>query len=92
MFSPFWLIDRAISVYSLIIVVSVVLSWLPDMRYRYREFSRFLDRMTEPAFRPFRRLLSPYKTGGLDLSPMLALLALAVLRQILFRVLVGTPR
>ncbi len=81
-------LDKAISVYTIVIIVSVILSWLPEMRYRYREFSRFLDRITEPVFRPFRRLLPPHKTGGLDLSPMFALIALGFLRQILFRVLV----
>ena len=80
------LLDKAISIYTIIIIVSVILSWLPEMRNRYREFSRLLDRITEPAFGPFRRLLSPQKTGGLDLSPMLALIALGVLRQLLFRI------
>lgn len=83
-----FLLDKAISIYTIVIIVSVILSWLPEMRYRYREFSRFLDRITEPVFRPFRRLLPPHKTGGLDLSPMLVLIALGILRQILFRILV----
>ncbi len=78
-----FLINKAIDIYWILILVSVILSWVPDVRSRYREFSLFLDRITEPAFRPFRRLLSPYRTGGLDLSPMMALIALSIIRQIL---------
>lgn len=39
------------------------------------------DRLTEPLYRPIRRILP--NLGGLDLSPALVLLAIAILRIIL---------
>ena len=39
-------------------------------------------RMTNPFLRPFRRLLPPYKTGGIDWSPLLLLLALFIIRGV----------
>jgi YggT family protein len=39
-----------------------------------------LSRLTEPALAPIRRVLPPI--GGLDLSPMVLLLALQLLKQL----------
>lgn len=96
MYSPLvialFLVNKAIWIYSLLIIVRAVLSWVPDLMYRHPEFMRFLERVTDPAIRPFRRILSPYKTGGLDLSPVLALIALSIIGRILNQLLVGVPR
>ncbi len=43
----------------------------------------FLYKVTEPALRPIRRVLPNF--GGIDLSPLVLLLIIAVLRQVLAR-------
>ncbi len=43
----------------------------------------FLYKVTEPALRPIRRVLPNF--GGIDLSPLVLLLIIAVLRQVLGR-------
>ena len=54
-----------------LVIIAALVSWVsPDPR---NPIVRFLYVTTEPLFRPFRRLLPPSRTGGLDLSPLFAL-------------------
>lgn len=63
-----------------IIVVQAILSWLIAFNVinTHNEFVRqvwtSLDRMTEPLYRPIRKILPDF--GGLDLSPIVILIAL----------------
>jgi len=50
---------------------------------------RFLYAVTEPLFRPFRRLIPPSRTGGIDLSPIFVLLAIFLLSRFLARLAVS---
>lgn len=73
------LIGTLIDLYSLIVLGAVIMSWLPiDRRNR---LAVILQRLTEPALAPIRRVLPP--VGGLDLSPMVLLVALQVLRRVM---------
>ena len=69
-----------------IIIVQAVLSWLVAFNVinTSNDFVRSvliaLDRMTEPLYRPIRRILPDF--GQLDLSPMVVLLIIIILRQI----------
>jgi YggT family protein len=72
------LIGTLIDLYSLIVLAAVVVSWLSvDRRNRW---VIALWRLTEPALAPLRRVLPP--VGGLDLSPMVLLIALRFLRRL----------
>jgi YggT family protein len=46
-----------------------------------RSLTYGLDRLTDPIYRPLRRILP--NMGGLDLSPMVVLIALAILQIVL---------
>jgi YggT family protein len=72
------LIGTLIDVYSLIVLAAIILSWLPLNR-RHRLVIA-LYRLTEPALAPIRRVLPP--VGGLDLSPMVLLIALRFFRRL----------
>lgn len=64
-----------------LIIIAAVISWVsPDPR---NPIVRFLYRTTEPILRPFRKILPPRRTGGLDLSPILAILLIAFLEYFL---------
>ena len=55
-----------------IVIIAALISWVnPDPR---NPIVRFLWGVTEPLFRPFRRLFPPSRTGGIDLSPIFVLL------------------
>ena len=61
-----------------IVIIAAVISWVnPDPR---NPIVRFLWGVTEPLFRPFRRLLPPSRTGGIDLSPLFVLLVVFLIR------------
>ena len=69
-----------------VIIAQAILSWLVAFNVinTSNEFVRSvlvaLDRMTEPLYRPIRRILPDF--GALDLSPMVVLLIIIVLRDI----------
>ena len=69
-----------------IIMVQAILSWLIAFNVinTYNQFVRSLyeglQRLTEPMYRPIRRILPDF--GALDLSPLVVLLILFILSQI----------
>lgn len=73
-----------------IIVIQMVLSWLVAFNVinTYNDFVRGLlrglDRITEPVYRPIRKVLPDF--GGLDFSPMVVLLVLWILNRVLYDV------
>jgi YggT family protein len=73
------LIAALVDAYSLVVLAAVIVSWLPiDRRH---PVATILYRLTEPALAPIHRALPPM--GGLDLSPMVLLLALQLLKRLL---------
>jgi YggT family protein len=50
----------------------------------YHPAVRAIRTVVNPILEPFRRLLPPHKTSGLDLSPMLAIILLQILRNYLW--------
>jgi YggT family protein len=71
-----------IGVYILVILVYIITSWirLPYSPWLNR-VQRFLYDVCDPYLRLFRRVIPPL--GPLDLSPMLAVIVLVVIREIL---------
>jgi YggT family protein len=78
------LINLVLVAYMWIIIARAVLSWVnPDP---YNPIVRFLYRITEPVLRPIRHRLPTFQMG-LDLSPLVVLLAIYLLRDFLVPVL-----
>jgi YggT family protein len=74
------LVELVLWAYFWIIIARAVLSWVnPDP---FNPIVRFLYRVTEPVLRPIRRRL-PTLQMGLDLSPMLVILAIYFLQSFL---------
>jgi YggT family protein len=72
------LLAQLIDLYSLIVLAAVILSWIPmDPRH---PIAVAVHRMTEPVLAPIRQALPPM--GGLDLSPMVLLFALQILKRL----------
>jgi YggT family protein len=79
-----WLIDYVLTAYMWLIIIRALLSWVnPDP---YNVIVRFIYRATEPVLRPLRDLLPTYRIG-LDISPMIAILAILFLQRFLVPVL-----
>lgn len=66
-----------------LVIIAALVSWVnPDPR---NPIVRFLYGTTEPLFRPFRRLVPPSRTGGIDLSPLFVILLIYLLSRFLAR-------
>ncbi len=99
MLSIYQILNLLLDLLFWIIMIQIVLSWLVafnviNTRNDFvRQFLHALDRITEPLYRPIRRLLPDF--GGLDFSPMVVLLAISILQKILlpniFSSLIGAP-
>ena len=69
-----------------IIIIQAILSWLVAFNVinTYNQFVRSLynalDRITAPLYRPFRRIMPDF--GNIDLSPMVVLLIIILLRRL----------
>ncbi|OGQ88666.1 MAG: hypothetical protein A2512_03395 [Deltaproteobacteria bacterium RIFOXYD12_FULL_56_24] len=74
------LVDFALSAYMWVIIGRAIISWVNADPYN--PIVRFLYEVTEPALSRIRRIV-PVFGGGLDLSPMLLILALIFLRSFL---------
>lgn len=73
------LVTLFINIFLFAILIQVVLSWVnPDP---YNPAVRLLDRLTAPLLEPARRRIPPI--SGLDLSPMVVMIALVVLEMLL---------
>jgi YggT family protein len=65
------------------IFADALLSWvLPNKE----EFPRSVtSQIADPLCAPFRKLISPERTGGMDLSPIATMIALQVMSSLLAR-------
>ena len=63
----------------LLLLTRILLSWFPNIEWWKQPFKLLLD-VTEPILAPFRALIPPI--GGLDLSPIVAFLAIQVLQSL----------
>lgn len=85
------IISFLIQAYEFLIFIRVLLSWINVNPYRPAINHPIVDllyRITDPVLQPLRRIIPPLG-GTLDLSPIIALILLEILRQILFRILLG---
>ena len=77
-----------------IIIVQAILSWLIAFNVinTYNDTVRMiweaLQKMTEPLYRPIRKILPDF--GALDLSPMVVLLGLIILDRVLQEMVIAT--
>ena len=87
------LIYKVLDIYSWIIIISAILSWLVafgvvNIRHQFmRVVVDFLYRITEPVLRPIRRVLP--NLGGIDISPVVALLLIIFLQHLLKEYILG---
>ncbi|HYU16915.1 MAG TPA: YggT family protein [Candidatus Acidoferrum sp.] len=80
MFALFEFIGWLLGLYSWVIIAAALISWVsPDPR---NPIVMFLRQATEPVLAPIRRLLPPGKTGGLDLSPLIVVVAIQFVERV----------
>ncbi len=78
------LLNVVFFVLNALILVRVLLSWIPGVGLNH-PVVRIVHQLTSPILDPIRRLMP--SAGGLDLSPLVAVLLLSVIRRLVFEVL-----
>jgi len=76
-------IDIVVRLLSLAILVRVLLSWIPIDRNG--RFAEIILQITEPVVGPIRKVLPTL--GGLDFSPMIAMILLEMVRTVVINLL-----
>ena len=71
---------QTLSIYTLILLVRVLLSWFPNLDWSNPLLSS-VSAITDPYLNAFRGLIPPL--GGLDLSAIVAFLALQLLTKLM---------
>ena len=77
------IIDIILTLLQILIIANVALAWLPRFNVYippYNPVVQFIYRVTEPMLRPFRAY---GRVGMLDLSPLLALFTIGLVKQII---------
>jgi YggT family protein len=83
----FGIVELLLRVAMYIIILQAILSWLVAFNVInthndfVRTFLNALNRITEPLYRPIRRILPDF--GGLDFSPMVVLLLIIIVKDYL---------
>lgn len=83
----FGIVELLLRVAMYIIILQAILSWLVAFNVIntsndfVRSFLNALNRITEPLYRPFRRILPDF--GGLDFAPMIVLLLIIIVKDYL---------
>ena len=86
----------AIDLYIWAVIISAILSWLVhfgvvNTRNQFVSMiGEFLWRLTEPALRPIRRFVP--KFGGVDISPVVLILALLFVQMVIGNIHVSMMR
>jgi YggT family protein len=80
-------------VYIILILIRVLMSWIPRMPYNptLRAVLDFITETTDPYLNLFRRIIPPIGGGGfgLDLSPMIGIIVLVILRGLVVALIAG---
>jgi YggT family protein len=83
----FQIVDFLLRILGWVIIAQVIISWLfafnvinPGSGFM-RSLTEALDKITEPLYRPIRKILPDF--GGIDFSPLVLLLAIAIVSKLL---------
>ena len=85
-------IDMILNLYMWVVIAAAIISWVsPDPR---NPIVRFLYGVTEPVLYRIRRLI-PTSFGGIDIAPMLLILAIIFVKMVIINsirgMLMGPP-
>lgn len=75
----------ALTIYFVILIVRIVLSWVPALPEPVMPLARGVRAVTDPLLGPLRDLLPPLRIGGgaIDLSPLILFFAISILRGLI---------
>ncbi len=70
-----------LNIYAWLVIARALASWFThDLG---NPIIRFLHEVTEPVLKPLRQVLSPGGVGGIDISPILAIVLIQIVKYVL---------
>jgi uncharacterized protein YggT (Ycf19 family) len=79
-------INSLFDLYELVIIIWCILSWFPRKPGGWvDDVSQVMNNLVQPYLGLFRRIIPPM--GGIDWSPMIAILALGIIQNVVIRLL-----
>ena len=76
-----------LNLYTWVIIARALVSWVsPNPR---NPIVQFLYQVTEPVLRPLRQIVSPDAIGGIDISPILAIVLIQIVKYLLVSLAYG---
>lgn len=77
--------DTLLEIYKWVVIIAALISWVnPDP---YNPIVRFLYSVTEPVFRPIRRVIG-HRLGPIDISPIVVILVIIFIQSFLVRTII----
>ncbi len=76
-------LSNFLGIYSLLLFIRILLSWFPNVDWMSQPFAA-LSQITDPYLNVFRSFIPPL--GGIDFSPMLAIILLQFVQRALVSV------
>lgn len=73
-----YMLVALLNIYTWVIIFRAVMSWVAPVPTN--PVAQILVNLTEPVLKPLRQLVPPSALGGIDVSPILAILAIQVIR------------
>jgi YggT family protein len=86
-----FIVSLVFQIYEFLILIRVLLTWVNVNPYRPaidHPIIRFLHRITDPVLIPLQRIIPPIG-GAIDISPIIALFLLEIVRRILISLLLA---
>jgi len=89
------LIDNLVTLIVWVLILQVIMSWLIAFNIVNTQnkivwqFIYALNKLTKPLLSPFQKILP--NLGGIDISPVILIIALHFARNLLFEFLLGSP-
>ncbi len=74
------ILAQTLEIYSFVLIIRVLLSWFPNLDWG-NPILTTISSITDPYLNVFRGIIPPI--GGLDLSAILAFIALSLMQQLL---------
>lgn len=79
------LVNSIFELYWWIIIVRIFLTWIPSLDWRKQPY-KFLSDIVDPVLNPFRSLIP--SVGGLDFSPIVAIIFIQIVQAATVQLLV----
>jgi YggT family protein len=95
MLTLFNIINLALTAYLWIIIIQVTLSWLVVLDVvntnspQAQNLMNLIKKATDPVYKPLRRYIP--SIGGIDVSPIVVILAISILKEINFKIFYPKP-